>query len=96
MPASSETNGAPGVAEPPPLTESEYRLLLLSHWRSRVCGGNLREHDLALSRAAQERHRKRRRAETGAPHALAAGAPAPSARRVRDKERGRPGGRSRA
>ena len=70
MPASSETNGAPGVAEPPPLTESEYRLLLLSHWRSRVCGGNLREHDLALSRAAQERHRKRRRAETGAQHPM--------------------------
>ena len=54
------------VAEAPVLSETEYRILLLNHWRARVCGGNLREHDLALSKAAQERHRKRRRAETGA------------------------------
>jgi hypothetical protein len=65
-----ELNGATAVADPPIFSESEYRLLLLNHWRMRVCGGNLREHDLGLSKAAQERHRKRRREDTGFLHPM--------------------------
>jgi hypothetical protein len=64
------------AAEPPILSETEYRLLLLNHWRMRVCGGNLREHDLGLSKAGQERHRKRRREDTGILHPMLDAPPA--------------------
>eukprot|EP00291_Cryptomonas_curvata_P016911 CAMPEP_0172168146 /NCGR_PEP_ID=MMETSP1050-20130122/9972_1 /TAXON_ID=233186 /ORGANISM="Cryptomonas curvata, Strain CCAP979/52" /LENGTH=158 /DNA_ID=CAMNT_0012839029 /DNA_START=301 /DNA_END=774 /DNA_ORIENTATION=+ len=74
--APGELNGATAAAEPPIFSESEYRLLLLNHWRMRVCGGNLREHDLGLSKAAQERHRKRRREDTGFLHPMLDAPPA--------------------
>ena len=51
------------------MPETEYRALLLNHWRARVCVDKLREHDLSLSKPCQSRHRKRRR-DSGLRHPM--------------------------
>lgn len=45
------------------MTETEYRLMLLEHWKDRVAGGSegLPEHDVGLGAKARAAHRKKRR-----------------------------------
>ena len=57
--SSQEQERDPDTAADTEIKDEDYKVMLVKHWKSRVAGWNLKEHDLGVNAKLRAQYRKR-------------------------------------